>query len=127
MLAIFAIALGGAFGALGRYFTVSGLSHLTFASIPIGILSVNIVGSFLMGIFVALFMQVWSPSQELKFFIMTGFLGSFTTFSAFSYDVFEFIQRSAYIEALLYMLSSVLLSIMALFLGHALITYVAKI
>ena len=86
-------------------------------SFPWGTLTVNIVGSFLMGVFIELLARRFGTSNELRLFVATGVLGGFTTFSAFSLETALMIERRAYGEALGYALVSVLLSVTALFLG----------
>ncbi len=111
------IAIGGALGAISRYGLNSLMTQKIVSSIPIGIISVNILGSFLMGICFALATYMWDGSQTLKAFLMIGFLGSFTTFSTFSLESMQLIERQAYLEAFIYIFGSVLLSVGGLFLG----------
>ena len=117
MNTLLAVALGGALGAISRYSLNAFIIQKLATSFPIGIMSINIVGSLLMGTFFALFTHLWDGSQTLKAFLIFGFLGSFTTFSAFSLDTFNLIERQAYMEAFLYVFGSVLLSVGGLFLG----------
>lgn len=117
MNTLIAIAIGGAMGAVSRYGLNSMITNKAVTSIPIGILSINFLGSLLMGIAFALFAHLWDGSQTLKAFLMIGFLGSFTTFSTFSLESFQLIERHAYVEAAIYVFGSVLLSIGGLFLG----------
>jgi CrcB protein len=84
---------------------------------PYGTLFVNIVGSFLMGILIEVIALRWSPSPELRVLLVTGFLGGFTTFSAFSLDVALMVERGETFSAAAYVLMSVLLSIAGLFAG----------
>lgn len=113
---VFHVALGGAVGAALRYLTglavVRQFGHHDF---PIAIITVNVIGSFLMGVFVVVAAQRglthYSP------LIMTGFLGGFTTFSAFSLETVTLIERGAHGQAGLYILLSVLLSVGGLMLG----------
>ncbi len=118
---IAAIAAGGAVGALARYgvqnLSVFFLGH----GFPWGTMIANIAGSFLMGIMIAWFAHFWQPSHSLKLFLITGCLGAFTTFSTFSLDFVTLIERSAFLNAFLYLSGSVILSIGALFAGLSLI------
>ena len=103
------IALGGALGALAR-FLVSG-----WFVFPLGTLMVNVVGSFGMGLaFVALSSR---GLDRMVFFAMIGFLGAFTTFSAFSLDVFKLIEAERIAEAMGYVAVSVIGAVLALFIG----------
>jgi CrcB protein len=110
------VALGGAIGAALRFLAGYGVLRLTGPSdFPLAIIFVNVLGSFLMGAFVVMAAQrgltAWSP------FVMTGLLGGFTTFSAFSLETMTLIERGAVGYAALYMLASVGLSVLGLALG----------
>lgn len=86
---------------------------------PYGTLFVNIVGSMLVGVLAELFLVKGGGSQEFRLFLTTGFLGGFTTFSAFSLDAALMWQRSDYVTLASYLVASVVLSIAALFAGMA--------
>jgi len=112
-----AVAVGGALGSVLRH-GINSMSLSFFPlSFPVGILAVNVLGSFLMGFAVALFAQSFQPSPELKLFLITGLLGGFTTFSAFSFDAVALFERGEVVQACLYVALSVILSIAALVLG----------
>ena len=117
MNAILAIALGGACGAVARYGVNMGAFKVLGSGFPYATLTVNVVGSFIMGLVVASFAQYWQPSEAVKLFLVTGFLGAFTTFSAFSLDAITLYERGAHMQSAAYILSSVILSIGALFLA----------
>jgi len=84
---------------------------------PYGTLAVNVIGGFLMGLFIELLASRFDGSSELRLFIAIGILGGFTTFSSFSLDVVVLWQRGELATALFYVLASVILSIGALFFG----------
>ena len=84
---------------------------------PYGTLAVNVIGGFLMGLFIELLARRFEGSPELRLFVAIGILGGFTTFSSFSLDVAVLWERGELAIALSYMLASVILSIGALFLG----------
>jgi len=112
-----AIACGGAFGAVLRYL-VGVFAFKSFGDgFPIGTLAVNIVGSFVMGVLVAVFAQYWQPSEQVRVFLVTGMLGAFTTFSTFSLDVSALYERGDLMVAGLYISLSVVGAVMALFFG----------
>ncbi len=117
MNTLIAIATGGALGAVSRY----GLNHFLTQKIvtifPIGIFTVNILGSLLMGVCLTLFLHLWESSELFKAFLMIGFLGSFTTFSTFSLDILHLLQKQDYSLAFAYLIGSVLLSVGGLCLG----------
>lgn len=115
MNTILGIALGGALGAVLRYGAgVAGFKMLG-EGFPYATLFVNVIGSCLMGFFIALFAHFVQPSHELRAFIITGFLGGFTTFSTFSLEVVTLYERGALGMMALYILLSLTLSIASLF------------
>lgn len=110
------VALGGACGAVLRYLTSLGVLRLVgHQEFPLAIISVNVIGSFLMGVFVVVAAQ--KGVTHLSPLVMTGFLGGFTTFSAFSLETANLIERGALGQAAVYVLLSVGLSVGGLFLG----------
>ena len=120
MMQVIAIALGGALGALSRYFVVGLVTDWLGKEFPYGTLFVNIAGSFLMGILYVVVVQKMHVSPELKSILMVGFLGAFTTFSTFSLEAFNFISQGLLLNAVTYVLSSVILCILALWAGVSL-------
>jgi CrcB protein len=111
------VALGGALGATTRYGVGVSAVHYLGHGYPWGTLIVNIVGSLFMGIMIGKFAQIEHISPEFKALLTTGFLGAFTTFSTFSFDFVTLWERGAMLQALCYMLGSVVFSILALALG----------
>ena len=110
------VALGGAIGASVRYLFGVGAMRLTGPSeFPLAILSVNVIGSFLMGVFVVAAAQ--RGLTNLSPFVMTGLLGGFTTFSAFSLETVTLMERGQIGSAAMYVALSVGLSIFGLMLG----------
>ncbi len=112
-----AVTLGGALGALARYLMVGRIEHWLGAGFPYGTLTANVLGSFLMGVLIELMALVWSPSQELRALLTVGLLGSFTTFSGLSLETLLLIGGGAPGLAALYMLASVVLSLIGIFAG----------
>lgn len=110
------VALGGAIGAACRYLAGVGMMRLAGVSeFPLAIITVNIIGSFLMGVFV-----VAAAQKGLTHFsplVMTGVLGGFTTFSSFSLETVTLIERGQIGLATAYVALSVGVSIGALMLG----------
>jgi CrcB protein len=111
------VAAGGAIGASLRHLVNIGAMRLTGPGFPWGTLVVNIVGCFLMGLFMELAARQIALSGATRLFVATGILGGFTTFSAFSLDFALLWQRGAVSEALFYALGSVAASLLALFAG----------
>ncbi|GAB5435162.1 fluoride efflux transporter CrcB [Falsiruegeria mediterranea] len=110
------VALGGAIGASLRYLTGVGVLR-TFGhqEFPIAILTVNVVGSFLMGLFVVT--AAHKGLTHLNPLVATGIMGGFTTFSAFSLEAVNLYERGDLGQAALYVTLSVGMSIAALMLG----------
>ncbi len=124
LTSLLSVALGGALGATIRLITVVWMTSLLGPTFPWGTLAVNVVGSFLMGVAVKSFL-IWDiSSTDLRLFLTTGILGGFTTFSAFSLDVVQLVQRSAYGSASAYIIASVGVSIFALVLGFLVVDMV---
>ena len=110
------VALGGAIGAACRYLTGLGVLRLVgHTEFPLAIIAVNVIGSFLMGVFVVT--AAHRGLTHLSPFVMTGLMGGFTTFSAFSLETVNLIERGAHGYAVLYIALSVGLSVGGLFLG----------
>ncbi len=110
------VALGGAIGASLRYMTGVGTIRLFGPGLPWGTFVVNVVGSFIMGVVVVTLAHK-GMTRQLAPFLMTGMLGGFTTFSAFSLDVLTMYERGDTTQAALYAAASVFLSLAAIILG----------
>ncbi|MBZ9677012.1 fluoride efflux transporter CrcB [Mesorhizobium sp. ES1-1] len=110
------VVIGGGIGAGLRHLANMGALRLVGPNYPWGTIAINILGSFLMGLFIASLMRRGGPN-ELRLFVATGILGGFTTFSAFSLDFATLWERGATLPAFAYALASVLGAITALFMG----------
>jgi fluoride exporter len=108
------VAAGGAIGAVLRYASVLAAVRAFGAGFPFGTLIVNVAGSLAMGF---LFVILTARSSALHPFLLTGVLGGFTTFSAFSLDAVTLWERGDAAQAGLYVAASVILSILALAAG----------
>ncbi|WP_323785940.1 fluoride efflux transporter CrcB [Thalassovita sp.] len=115
LITAFQVALGGAFGAMLRYLSGVAIFKLMGPGFPLGVLFVNILGSGIMGAMLVYLGQ--RGLSHLNPFLMTGVLGGFTTFSAFSLEAFTLYERGAVGQAAIYVGLSVLLSLMALVAG----------
>ena len=109
------VALGGALGASARYLPSVGTMRLIGPGFPWATLMVNVVGSFVMGVLIVLLLH--KGGMKLAPFLMTGILGGFTTFSAFSLDALTLYERGQAGLALPYVVASVLLSLLAIVAG----------
>lgn len=109
------VMAGGAIGSGLRWSVGVAVLRVTGPGFPLAIMTVNVVGSFLMGVFVVMAAQ--KSLTHLSPFVMTGLLGGFTTFSAFSLETVTLIERGQMAQAALYVALSVGLSVGALFVG----------
>lgn len=113
-----AVAVGGALGALARYTATGWVRAAAGTAFPWGTLAVNTVGSFLLGL-----AMVWLPSRlgdtDFRPFLTVGLLGSFTTFSTFSYEAVELAQSGEWWRAGAYTGGSVAIGVLAVLLGAA--------
>lgn len=117
------VALGGALGTTARYLVSVAALRAFGPGFPVATMAVNISGSFLMGVLVVWLAHV--GGQRFAPFLMTGVLGGYTTFSAFSLDAATLWERGAHLQAGLYVAGSVTLSLAALLLGAAVARWVA--
>lgn len=113
---VLAVGVGGGIGALARYY-IAGWIQAASSFFPLGIFVVNISGGLLMGMIVEASAMKLNLSPELRTFLTVGILGGYTTFSTFSLDSVLLLQKGEYAQAAVYMVGSVVLSILALLAG----------
>ena len=113
------IGLGGAAGSIFRYLLGGAAQRAAGIGFPAGTLAVNVMGCFLIGILTQHFMNL-QTTPVMRAALITGFCGGFTTFSAFSIEVVGLMNGGEYFRAGLYVVLSVLLSLLATFGGIAL-------
>ena len=111
------VAVGGAIGSLLRYYVGLGSLRLMGPGFPWGTLIVNVVGCFIIGVFAEMIMRRFNASVELRLLLITGFLGGFTTFSAFSLDAITLFERGEVFAGGIYIAASVGLSMVAVMAG----------
>ena len=116
MFNLILVASGGALGAVLRYI-LTNLSKTLFASSIYGTISVNVAGSFLIGYFITSDIGNKLSENFIKFFLIIGLLGSFTTFSAFSYEVLDLINSKKYVTSISYIFISIFVCIISAYLG----------
>lgn len=114
------VFLGAGIGGALRHGVNLASGRMFGSGFPYGTLAVNVLGSLLMGLLAGYFMVRTGIGQHGRLFLTTGILGGFTTFSAFSLDSALLIERHSYGLAFGYALGSVVLGILALFVGLAL-------
>ncbi len=119
MYALFLVILGGGIGAGLRHGVNLGAARWLGAEFPWGTMTVNVIGSFLIGLLAAWFAFRGDnyATQSLRLFLTTGILGGFTTFSAFSLDFAFMFERGDTLLAAVYVVASVVLSLAAIFAG----------
>jgi len=113
------VGLGGGVGSMLRYATGLLIGYKAF---PVATLLINIAGSLLIGIVIAFCLKHSTFADNWKLFLATGVCGGFTTFSAFSMENVQLLQNGKYLESAGYITGSVLLGIMATFIGFKLVS-----
>ena len=112
-----AIAIGGAFGAISRYWVSESMEKVNGTGFPLGTFTVNLLGSFLIGVLFVIFAEKLELAHEWRPLLVIGFLGAMTTFSAFSLDTLLLFQQGHYNTALFYIFSSVIACLFAAYAG----------
>ncbi|MED0674417.1 fluoride efflux transporter CrcB [Aneurinibacillus thermoaerophilus] len=112
MMDVVWVAVGGFIGAISRFIVVNIVNKWTDSSFPYGTLTVNIVGSFLLG-----FLYGADVDWQMSVMFGTGFLGSFTTFSTFQYEIFQLKKLKKHKEMVWYIGSSIIIGIIAAAIG----------
>ena len=115
------VAFGGAAGAACRHLVGLAAVKILGIGLPWGTFAVNVFGALMMGAFIEFLYHRELAHTELRSLIATGFLGGFTTFSAFAFDFRGFWVKGDLVAAFSYMVGSVALSILAIFLGFWLV------
>lgn len=118
------IALGGASGSVLRYLIGGAIQRLAHRGFPVGTLSVNILGCLLVGILVRVFLNM-QPSTAMRAFLVIGFCGGFTTFSAFSQETVGLIEGGQLARASGYVMLSITLCVAATFAGMGVVRAVS--
>ncbi|HEX5414138.1 MAG TPA: fluoride efflux transporter CrcB [Chloroflexota bacterium] len=111
------IGLGAFLGANCRYLVGGWAANLLGAGFPYGTLIINVSGSFVIGLFLALISGRFVTPPGVRLFFAVGFLGAYTTFSTFTYESLTLLQSRAYLAALIDLLGSVILGMLAVALG----------
>ena len=115
---IILVGLGGAIGSILRYLSGWFASKYFQGSFPISTLVINILGSLLIGIFIGILAKYYPENQPLKFLLIVGFCGGFTTFSSFAVENYNLFQNQQQLSAYIYIITSVILTISAVGIGN---------
>ncbi len=114
------VALGGCVGALLRYWLSGLVSEKAAGDFPWGTLVINLTGSFVIGLFLTMALEIFSWNPEWRIFFATGLLGAFTTFSTFSYETLSLLREGMWLGAFANMAAHLFGCIGAAFLGFVL-------
>jgi fluoride exporter len=117
---LFYVAIGSALGGMGRYLLGGFIQRLGATTFPTGTLLINISGSFLIGLIIRYAVETPTLTPELRAFLTIGLCGGYTTFSSFSYETVALLEDGEWARAALYVVASVVLSLLATLLGYAL-------
>lgn len=109
-----AVAIGGALGSMARYALSMWIFDITSHKFPYATLVVNVAGSFVMGVLFVIIIERAALPAEMRSLLMIGFIGAFTTFSTFSLDALGLWQNGHITMSLLYMVSTVILCLIAI-------------
>ena len=123
MKTLLLVGFGGAIGSIFRYLTHWLTSKYFQSSFPISTFLVNILGSLLIGLFIGYLGKYFPENHPLKFLLIIGFCGGFTTFSSFALENYNLLQNNNQITAYIYMATSIILTISAVGLGSYLSKY----
>jgi CrcB protein len=111
------ILAGGAVGSLARYLAGSAIMARFGGRFPLGTLVINVTGSFLIGLLMTLLTQRFSPQTNLRFLLVVGFLGGYTTFSSYEWESYAAIRSGGFWIGFTNLVGSVVLGYAAVWLG----------
>ena len=114
------VALFGAIGSVSRFALIQATPKITYVNFPIGTILVNLIGSFFIGVVASMF-DKHLLSSEVRTFVVFGFLGGFTTFSAFTYEVFNLVKSGNYLNLFVYLFVSIVVSLFLFYFGYKLV------
>ena len=111
------VLAGAGLGGLARYVAGTWIMAKYGGRFPLGTFIINVTGSFLIGVLMALFTERWRPHSNWRLFLVVGILGGYTTFSSFEYESYQAVRDGAHWMGLLYMVGSVLCGYVGVWLG----------
>ena len=118
MKQILLVGIGGFIGSIARYFVLKLNLSWHFLSIPMGTLTVNIIGSFIIGFIVGVSAKSELITPGLRLFLMVGICGGFTTFSSFTLENMTLMQNGQFLSVLIYTGLSIFFGFLAVYLGY---------
>jgi fluoride exporter len=111
------VLAGAGIGGLARYVAGSWIMLKYGGRFPLGTLIINVSGSFLIGMLMTLLTERLNPHPNWRLFLVVGFLGGYTTFSSFEYEIFQSVRDGARWLAMLYLTGSVALGYLGVWMG----------
>ena len=114
---LLAVGIGGLLGSVARYITVKAVDQKLNAVFPYGTLTVNILGSFVLGLIYTIALRKTGMSENWRLFLGAGFCGGFTTFSSFAWENFTLLEQKLIGTSLAYMSVSLVAGLLALSFG----------
>jgi CrcB protein len=114
------VALGGLLGSVARYWLAGAVQRLNGSDFPVGTLTVNVLGSFAIGLVMALSLERGTLGPSVRMFLTVGFCGGFTTMSSFSYETVALFRDDQAMFAFSNIVASVVASLAATWIGYAL-------
>jgi CrcB protein len=114
------VLIGGGAGALARYVAASAIMTRFGGKFPLGTLTINVTGSFLIGFLMTMLTERFSLDPRWRLLLVVGFLGGYTTFSSFEWETFTSVRDGALSTGMLNIASSVVIGYIAVWLGVSL-------
>lgn len=124
MLIYLYIGAGGFFGAIARYALGQAIANLWSGSYPLGTFLINLAGCFLLGLFMTLSLEWLALAPHVRLGVATGFIGAMTTFSTYAYETLDLLDRGLMGHAIVCAVSSILLGLVAVWLGIAVARFI---
>jgi len=120
VMKIFAVAAGGAFGAVARYLINLSPVARVLESFPLATFLINVSGSLAIGFIMAITIDRFELSETFKLALIVGFLGAFTTFSTYEMEIFSLIRERQFLNAIVYAVASLVVGLVAVAAGFEL-------